>query len=1299
MKLIPFIVFIFISFSFFSQTGDVDLSFNPSDFGFGSAAVGANSSVKATAIQSDGKVILVGNFTSYNTTLRNRIARVNTNGRIDSTFNIGTGANDEILTCVIQNDGKIIIGGNFTTYNGVARNHIARLNADGTLDLAYNSGSGTDFAVYSLSLQSDGKLLLGGIFTTYNSVSRNNIARVNIDGTLDLTFNPGYGADYGIFTISKQSNGKIIIGGSFTSYNGTSRNNLARINTDGSLDLTFNIGNGTNNTIYTSAVQSDGKIIIGGDFTSYNSTARNRIVRINTDGTVDITFNMGTGLDNSVFSSSIQGDGKIIIGGNFTTYNGTTKVRIARINLDGTLDASFISGAGGAVFANALQLDGKIIIGGDFTAYGGTFRNRLVRLNPDGTLDLTFNLETGANNTVYASALQSDGKIIIGGKFTNVNGIARNGIARLNTDGSLDLTFDTGTGFTATGSGAIGTVKTISIQTDGKIIIGGAFSMYNGTARSSIARLNSNGSLDLSFNPGGGSAGGTGVNCSKIQTDGKIIIGGGFTSYNGTLINRIARLNSDGSIDLSFNPGTGPQGVGGVCEVTSLSIQSNGKIIIGGINMFTYNGVSRNGIARINSNGSLDLTFNPGTGVTGANGFTGTVYSILIQTDGKIIIGGGFYFYNDIPANSITRLNTDGTCDLTFNFPFSYLGSSTQPVSYTMLHQSNGQIIVGGKYRINDNGTLDDTFQAAPDNVVYTSLIQDDSKIIVGGSFTSINNVGRNCIARLHNNIINTTAFGPTSYCPSEGLSVSYTVKGTFLPGNVFSVELSDETGSFSSPISIGSINSITDGIISANLPNVLLAGNGYRLRVISSSPVTNGSTNGINLTIKPLPIISANSSATEICEGDNITLTSSGTASTYSWLGGVIEGVSFIPPIGSNSYIVSGTNTSTGCSNSDTITIIVNSLPAISASSTQTAVCVGTSIMLTVTGGFAGTFFSWSNGVVNGVSFTPSIGTTNYVVTGTNTTTGCSNNDTITIIVNPLPLVTANSTQTTICEGESITLTGSGSDTYSWSNGVIDGVSFTPNVGLTTFLVTGLDSQTGCANNASISIEVNPLPIVTAQTTQNNVCEGSSIILTGSGANSYSWNNGVTNGVGFIPSIGITNYAVTGTETTTGCSNTANIAINVTPLPNVSASDNGNGTISASNGNSYAWINCQTGDFIAGETFQTYIPSSNGSYAAIVWVNGCSDTTNCIFISNIGVQEIQSDEIQLFPNPTNNNVTIKMVVSSAFVVITDIHGKILEDRFISNGEIISLSNYESGVYIFQLNTDKKSYTSRVVKN
>ena len=360
----------------------------------------------------------------------------------------------------------------------------------GKIDSGFNAGNAINGNVYTIAAQADGKLIFGGSFTAYAGIAINRIARLNADGSLDASFNPGTGANNYINDVAIQNDGKIVIVGAFTTVNGVINNRIARLNSDGSLDAGFNSGSGSSDAIIKVAVQADGKIlIILGAGNSYNGTAINRLARLNADGSLDASFNSGSGPDWSIEKIVVQSNGKILIAGSFVTYNGEASNRIARLNSDGSLDASFNSGIGAYPINDvAIQLDGKILIAGDFTSYNGTSITRVARLNTNGSLDVSFNPGSGLDRKVFTIAAQSDGKIVIGGWFDYaVNGVVRSNIARLNTDGSVDLSFNPGSG---AGSDYNTAVSQAIIQRDGKImLLGLLFSKYNGTTVSNWARI------------------------------------------------------------------------------------------------------------------------------------------------------------------------------------------------------------------------------------------------------------------------------------------------------------------------------------------------------------------------------------------------------------------------------------------------------------------------------------------------------------------------------------------------------------------------------------------------------------------------------------------------------------------------------------------------------------------------------------------------------------------------------------------------------------------------------------------
>ena len=252
-------------------------------------------------------------------------------------FDNTNGFNFTVRVISIQSDGKILVGGNFTTYKGLTENSIIRLNTDGTKDLSFNNSIGFNVQVSSISIQSDGKILVGGSFTTYKGLIENRIIRLNSDGTKDLTFDNSIGFNIAPTIISIQSDGKILCMGAFTSYKGLTENRIIRLNTDGTKDLTFDNSIGFNNTVLDINIQSDGKILVGGNFTTYKGLTENRIIRLNTDGTKDLTFDNSIGFNGFVDNISIQSNGEILVGGAFTTYKGFVNERIVKLNSDGNI--------------------------------------------------------------------------------------------------------------------------------------------------------------------------------------------------------------------------------------------------------------------------------------------------------------------------------------------------------------------------------------------------------------------------------------------------------------------------------------------------------------------------------------------------------------------------------------------------------------------------------------------------------------------------------------------------------------------------------------------------------------------------------------------------------------------------------------------------------------------------------------------------------------------------------------------------------------------------------------------------
>ena len=830
-----------------------DLSGSQSTSSLFNVGGGFNNTVSNYVTQSDNKIIAIGSFTTYSGSSAIRIVRINTDGTRDTTFNVGTGTNSNLFTSVIQPDGKILIGGNFVFYSGSSSGQIARINPNGTLDTTFNIGGGFNSAVTSILLQPDGKIIAAGLFTSYSGSTANRIIRINPSGSIDNTFNPGVGFGPQVNNLSLQPDGKIIALGPYTTYSGSSSIYLVRINPDGTKDTTFSVGAFSGGALfpYESAIEPiTNKILIGGDFTTYSGSSSPGIVRLNPDGTRDNTFNVGLGLtpttSNTVSHVSYQSDGKIYVGGGFTQYSGSAIInRFARINPSGTLDTSFpvlqpSRGAGfnnsvitilisssniyfggnftsyrpynsivrinpngtpddtfllgegcgaGTIYTLKLQPDGKIIAGGSFTLYNNLSSQRLVRINSDGTKDTSFN-HGAINNVVYSTDIQSDGKVLILGAFNSVSGSISTSIARMNVSGTRDTTFNVGTGISGFNFGA---TNKILVSSDDKIYVTAPnATTYSGSFTGNLWRINSSGTLDTTFNtsttvlnqPIGGFSGIASPGAYTLIQSGSSIIAAGnvFTLYKNAILSAGVMIDSTGAISSSFNIGTNStlgEGFSSAAIVRTWATQSDGKIIAGGL--FTrYSGSATNAtrIIRLNRDGTRDTSFVSGTG------FNNPVSDIRIQPDGKIIATGTFTTYSGSTVNGIVRLNISGTRDTSFN---TGAGFTLASQGNHCKIQPDGKIVVVGGFttysgssinrivRINTDGTRDTSFNVGVGfpSVAESVILQPDGKIVVAGQFVSYSGSTQNRITRINTNGTRDTSFNIGTGLTSTGLALA----------------------------------------------------------------------------------------------------------------------------------------------------------------------------------------------------------------------------------------------------------------------------------------------------------------------------------------------------------------------------------------------------------------------------------------------------------------------------------------------------------------------------------------------
>lgn len=465
-----------------------------------------------------------------------------------------------------------------------------------------------------------------------------------------------------------------------------------------------------------------------------------------------------------------------------------------------------------------------------------------------------------------------------------------------------------------------------------------------------------------------------------------------------------------------------------------------------------------------------------------------------------------------------------------------------------------------------------------------------------------------------------------------------------------------------------------------------------------------NGCTNQdqILVTVLALPTVNAGQDVT-VCAGLSATLTATGAAS-YSWTNGVTQGIPFYPAA-TQTYTVVGTGAN-GCTNNDQVVVNVSTGPVVNLSAPQT-VCANTPATLSAAvQNSLGGYWTTTNGsgvlspnVTNStITYVPTMNdpvVVNLTYVATNACGSASQNTTVTVL--PIPVVNAGP-DFAVCAGSPATLTATGNGFLTWTTpNVTNGIAFVPTTTASyTVVATGLNN---CTNSDQVTVTVLALPDVNAGADQT-ICSGESVTLIGEGAISYSWTGGVSNNVAFAPASTAT-YTVTGTGVN-GCENMDQVAVVVNTNPVATITVVNDITLVASPaGMNYQWINCVSGTDLPNGTTSNYTAVANGSYAVIVTsAEGCSDQSDCEIIDAVGLDQYATIEMSLHPNPTAGELTINMPSElTAQAQVFDAQGKlVIENKAVTNGSVLNLSNMTTGIYMVQVTTIGTIQTFRVVK-
>lgn len=641
------------------------------------------------AVQPDGKVLVRG---------PRGIDRLGTDGNHDPGFDPGTGFTAEgvanpldpawlVRAAVVDGERRLVLGGSFTRANGQRRIGIARLLADGTLDASFDPGLALEPAspgdgqappsISALALLPGARILAAGSFATAGGHLANGLTRLLPDGRVDDSFHAGAGAqragaapgtfepaELGVLRVL--ADGRLLIAGDFTRFDGIARAGLARLHADGALDETYhppvNVVPLAGDSLFLEA-EPDGAVFLG-------AVAGGSIRRLSPNGSIDPGFRLALGSRAAATALAIGPDGSLHVGGYVAEIAGSSAF-VQRFDAQGNASGGYrvLARSAGRVAAVLPLADGKTLVGGEFGRVNGETLAGLARLNPDGTLDRSFTTRVKGPTSIDGSVVnptighvlrQSDQRILIAGYFASVGGVARNFLARLNADGTIDRTY-------VPAAAPFHTAAYVLQPDDRLVIVDSLMKTVGNVPRRGIARLNPDGSLDPSLDPGSGLAFGSSdafplapIWAVALQSDGRILIAGGLRSADGLPRTNLVRLEASGRIDAAFDPDRTLD-----APVHALALQSGDRVVLGGA-FTTVGGQPRTALARLHPDGTVDTSFAPVLARTAGRGPT-QVHALLLLPRGQLLVGGGFSSINGVPRNGLARLEEDGSLDETWD--------------------------------------------------------------------------------------------------------------------------------------------------------------------------------------------------------------------------------------------------------------------------------------------------------------------------------------------------------------------------------------------------------------------------------------------------------------------------------------------------------------------------------------------------------------------------------------------------------------------------------------------------------
>lgn len=1321
--------------------------------------------VRKVIEQPDGKLLVLGSFLTYNGKPAGGIARLLANGELDPTFNHSVGFSSNNLGSVydglLQSDGKIVVVGSFTTFNNsfVSRG-ICRINADGTVDQSFANTSdlGTSGVIYSnsnsakiasIARLSDGNYVVGGTFNSLYNSSNEAFSLAIINGTTGV-FVRGVTSTSAtvnsssitpeIASVSVDASDNIYAGGAFHYVaNGRDFKYVAKFNNQLVLDQNYMYHSASGVIISPNAavvkvkVVDTDKLIIFGDFTKVNPTAiaeNYNITRLNADGLVDPTFATRTQIyQHSGQNTSSVKDFQIDASGNIvalvSSRAGLVVTPVFYVhNTNGVIQSTHALPSTGAAINTKFTLlaDGKAIIGGNFAQMGTKTVGRICKTGATlGNIDFTFNQGKGFNGTVQ-TIVRNGSETYVGGNFTSYDGEIRASVLKFDAAGELMTDF----------------LPTITDQATAMIKINnGLLVAYaNGTKPYfAYLHLTTGAQLNSSTEYVNIASGNGGIVKSMVSVGSKLYIGGSFSSIGGKTyfmranitttgagVNLKTKIETDGSYAAQYYPS-----FNGVINSMKLL---NGNLFIGGnFNSITRNSVSTpfGGVCKVvdlSVNGNVDDWMKNGGAV--GNGFSPYVNDL--QGIGNEIIFAG-KFSSVKPQGGASSVNVNGLFMVTHNNGSSIntanfqgkLGISDEvykikrindTIILLSLQSANGY---GGNTNsknmavINYGGQLNTTItnsigaQLSDERIMEFSDYNETSKDIFAlGSFSTIFGQDRMRMAKILFSLRPPVAAENQDFCAASSPAVMHIVYsqvtgvryydvptgGTYLNVSTPLVDgttyyLATWTGGqesvYRTPVTVHLVNQFerVDEVtncgsytwINGVTYNISTVAGSYPSYVYGQSPGGCDSVAYLKLTIHPAALKTVND---EVC-GTSYTVT--GSSVVFTSLSGNPSSTStfrdtLVAANGCDSIVTYNITFKLPSTNEVTITACDSyTWPYNSGVYTQSGVYrdtivnhVGCDSVVTLNL----TINTSQNSTVNETacgSFTWNVGnvTRHYTasaqdqITLQSLVTGCDSIITLNLTINQ---PTAGITEETAVECGSFTIPNSGGITYTTPGTYVD----------TLFL----HNIAGCDSLVRWTVTILSVPSRT-ETVAN--------------CGSFYWN--------------VTGQTLTTSNTYTGtipsqnpnvCDSVITLNLTINSLPSDVISLSNEILTATETGAAYQWYNCTTNQPIAGATNRTYTVTENGSYYVEITKNGCTSSSDCEVVSDLSAVSLTGERLSIYPNPTSGKVTVSLpkVYSATTIEVTDVTGKIINTIHVNNQNTIELKlEGEAGMYNLKITTNE----------